>query len=697
MSRFKIRKGKRFPLGATCMDGGANFSIFSRHASSLELLLYETPRDKEPVFKVSLLPEKDRDFYFWNIFVEGCRPGMAYNWRADGPDDTSISGFRFHKERLLLDPWARMVYDGFWERERAKKDVKAPPIRGIIAPCLDEYDWEGVKPPEHNPEDAIIYEMHVRGFTRHPSSKVKNPGTFSGIIEKIPYLKSLGITHIELLPIMAFDEQDVPEGVRKLGLKNYWGYSPHSFFAVHPHYFKDPLDINCLDEFRDMIKALHRAGIGVILDVVFNHTSEGGEDGPVINFKGLSNREFYHLDPKDRRKYIDFTGCGNTINCNHPQVVFFIIECLEYWVKYFHIDGFRFDLASVLARGEDGKPMHHAPVVWSLEFSRALSKVELIAEAWDAGGLYQVGGFPGYRWQEWNGRYRDVLRQFIRGDKGLINEVATRIAGSSDLYAPSGRSPINSINFITCHDGFTLNDLVSYERKHNEANGEDNRDGSNENFSCNYGIEGETKDRRILSLRRQQAKNFMAALFLSLGVPMILSGDECLRTQRGNNNAWCQDNEISWFDWRLLKRNSGMLRFTRKIIEFRKRHPALRRRHFLTGKPLKKGGIPDILWHGKSLNEPPWDSGDENFLAYTLASIQEEEPFLHVIFNMEKEEEVEVELPELENVTWYLAIDTSMPCPKDIIEPERQSPFLNRKYLVRPRSVVVFEGRYFVS
>ncbi len=684
MVNFKTKKGRRFPLGATCMENGANFCVFSRHATSLELILYEKPTSLEPLEIIPLTPEQNRDFYFWNIFVENVQPGMAYSWRASGPDDTKISGFRFNKERMLLDPWARIVYDGFWNRNEAKNTPTAKPIRAIVPPCLEDYDWEQDIHPDIPPNEAIIYEMHVRGFTKHKSSKVKHPGTFSGIVEKIPYLKKLGITHIELLPIMAFDEQDVPEGVARLGLKNYWGYSPHSFFAIHPRYFIDPLNINCINEFRDMIKALHQAGIGIILDVVFNHTAEGGEDGPIINFKGLSNREFYHLDPKDRRKYLDFTGCGNTINCNHPQVVFFIIECLEYWVKYFHIDGFRFDLASVLARGEDAKPMHHAPVIWSLEFSRTLSKANLIAEAWDAGGLYQVGGFPGYRWQEWNGRFRDVIRQFIRGDRGLIGEVATRICGSSDLYEPSGRSPFNSINFITCHDGFTLWDLVSYEKKHNEANGEGNRDGCNENYSCNYGVEGETEDRKIKRLRIKQAKNFMSMLFLSQGIPMILSGDEVLRTQRGNNNAWCQDNEISWFDWSLAKKNSEMLRFTRMLIAFRKRHPTLMRKHFLKNE--------DIIWHGKELNNPPWHDPLSRFLAFTLRALEKDEEDLHVIFNMDEEEDVLVELPTLSSGRWHLAINTHNPCPKDILSIEHQ-PIVTGKYKIYARSVVVFERR----
>ena len=693
MKSINARPGQRFPLGATSNADGVNFSIFSRHASEVELMLYESTDALVPLDIIRLDPEKNRDFFFWNVFVEGARPGMAYSWRADGPDDTAVSGFRFNRQRELLDPWARIVFDRFWQREQAKLDLKAKPIRAVVPAPLDGYDWEGVEMPNHEPNRSIIYEMHVKGFTRHPTSGVSRPGTFSGIIEKIPYLQDMGVTHVELLPIMAFDEQDVPPGVKALGLKNYWGYSTHSFFAIQPSYFVDPCGTACLDEFRDMVKALHKAGIGIIMDVVFNHTAEGGEDGPVINFKGLSNREFYHLNPDDRTKYRDFTGCGNTVNCNHPQVTFFIIECLEYWIKHFRIDGFRFDLASVMARGEDGNPLHHAPVIWSLEFCQGLSKTGLIAEAWDAGGLYQVGGFPGYRWQEWNGRYRDVIRKFVRGDGGLVGEVATRLTGSSDLYQPSGRHPFNSINFVTCHDGFTLNDLVSYSRKHNEANGERNRDGTNENFSCNYGAEGATGNRKIQALRLRQAKNFMALLFLSQGVPMLLSGDEVLRSQKGNNNCWCQDNDLSWLNWELMEKNAEMLRFTREVIAFRKRHPCLMRKYFLTGRKRNGRNMPDVAWHGTKLSHPPWNDPDARYLAFTLSALEENEEDLHIMINMDENQEMEMEMPGLDTGRWFLALDTSRKIPHDIIRPARQKPFAESWYAVRPRSTVVFEGR----
>jgi isoamylase len=491
---------------------------------------------------------------------------------------------------------------------------------------------------------------------------------------------------------MAFDEQDVPPGAYEKGLKNYWGYSPHSFFCPHPGFCMFPESGNHLKEFRDMVKALHRAGIGVILDVVFNHTAEAGDDGPTINFKGLDNDTAYHLDPNDRRVYKDYTGCGNTFNCNHPLVAAFIIGCLEFWVREMHVDGFRFDLASVLARGEDGSPSLHAPTPWNIEFSDELVNTKIIAEAWDAAGLYQVGAFPGFRWAEWNGRYRDVVRRFVRGDKGLVGELATRLAGSSDLYRSQGRLPINSINYVTCHDGFTLNDLVSYNRKHNEANGDENRDGTDDNLSWNCGREGKTDDPHVLSLRQRQAKNFIAILLLSQGVPMLLAGDEALRTQRGNNNCYCQDNEISWFDWTLTVRNSDMLRFVGLMIAFRKRHPCLMRNRFLTGRINDGRRLPDVSWHGTALNEPAWDDPDAQFLAFTLAATAEGEEDIHVLMNM-AEESAKADLPALPGRTWYLAADTSCSSPKDIMDPADQAALKGTDYLASAHSVVVFESR----
>jgi isoamylase len=502
--KYSTQPGHRFPFGAAFDLKGTNFSVWGRFATRVELLLYERSDSPTPFQIIELDPEVNKTFYAWHVYVEGLAPGTFYGWRMDGPGDTRSTGHRFDKEKVLLDPWARAVTHELWDRRRAclPGDNGAFSMRSIV---LDEdrYDWEGDAPLNHPMEQRVIYEMHVGGFTRHPSSRVAHPGTFAGVIEKIPYLKALGVTDIELLPVMAFDEQDVPEGVAARGLRNYWGYSTHSFFSPHPGYAVSPGKGTHRRKFRDMVKALHRAGIGVILDVVLNHTSEGGADGPTINFKGMANLGFYHLDSSDRRLYRDYTGCGNTVNCNNPIVSDFLVDCLEYWVQEMHVDGFRFDLASVLVRDQDGAPMYFAPTPWRIEFSNILGNTAIIAEAWDAAGLYQVGDFPGFRWAEWNGRYRDVIRHFVRGDRGLIGEVASRVSGSSDLYEWEGRVPSSSINFVTCHDGFTLWDLLSYNGKHNEANGEENRDGNNDNLSWNHGAEGETSEPRILSLRKQ--------------------------------------------------------------------------------------------------------------------------------------------------------------------------------------------------
>jgi glycogen operon protein len=489
---------------------------------------------------------------------------------------------------------------------------------------------------------------------------------------------------------MAFDEQDAPEKTRERGLKNYWGYSTHSFFSPHPGYCVTPEQGTHVEEFRDLVKALHQAGIGIILDVVFNHTAEAGAKGPVINFRGIGGDIFYHLDQNDKSIFRDYTGCGNTVNANHPLVAGFIISCLEYWVRDMHVDGFRFDLASALARGENGEVLHNPPVLWGIELSEQLSKTKLIAEAWDAAGLYQVGSFPGYRWAEWNGRYRDSIRRFMRGDQGLIAELATRLCGSSDLYAYKSGLPISSINFITCHDGFTLYDLLSYNQKHNDANGENNQDGCNNNLSFNCGSEGDTDDGFILALRRKKAKNAFAILLLSQGVPMLLAGDELLNTQYGNNNSYCQDNEIGWLDWNLLEKNADMLRFVQQMIALRKRHPSIMRRRFLTGKPTADNDSADITWHGIQLNEPLWHDPEARLLAFTLAAVDEDESDLHVVINM-MYQKVSIELPEIIGKEWQLALDTSLSSPHDSVPPNKQKPVGQDFYDVTQQAIVIFE------
>jgi isoamylase len=678
---YAIRPGRRYPPGASVAEEGINFSVYSRHATGATLLLYAHAHSDEPFQIIELDPEANHTFFSWHVLVLDLPPGTRYTWRMQGPWDPAGQGWMFDHQVELVDPWARSVDTARWDRARRCRDGAGAhdSIRGIV--LAEDYDWEGDEPLRMPSQDMIIYELHVGGFTRHSSSGVRHPGSFLGLIEKIPYLQRLGITHVELMPVMAFDEQDLPAQVAAAGLRNFWGYSTHSFFAPHPGFCVDPEQQR--REFRDMVKALHRAGIGVLLDVVFNHTAEGGQGGPVINFKGIGNETFYMLDAQDRTQYLNFTGCGNTVNANHPFVARFIIDCLEYWVRDMHVDGFRFDLASALARDDAGVPMHHPPVLWGIELSDMLAGSKIIAEAWDAAGLYHVGSFPGYRWMEWNGRYRDDLRAFMRGDPGLLADVATRIAGSSDLYQANLRHPINSINFVTCHDGFTLADLVSYNDKHNQANQEGNNDGCNHNLSWNCGVEGETADSAVVALRQRQAKNFMTLLLLSQGIPMINAGDELLRSADGNNNTWCQDNALGWIDWSLAEKNADMLRFVAGLIALRKRHRSLRRRHFLSEN--------DVHWFG-ALGEPP-SFGDANAreLALTLYGRMENEPPLHLMLNAGHKAQTFV-IPVLKDWSWAIAVDSGAPAPRDLIAPAEQRRIGARRWRVGARSILVLEG-----
>jgi glycogen operon protein len=650
---LEVRTGTRFPTGAAATVDGVNFSIYSRHATRVWLRLYRHALDQRPIAEFELDPRRHRTLDFWHVFVAGAKAGWFYTWRAAGPNDPD-AGLLFDATHELLDPWAELVAAQNWHRAAAHTAARGA-VRAQIARRGD-YDWEGDQPLAQPLTDTVIYEMHVRGFTRHPSANVEHPGTFAGVIEKIPYLQSLGITAIELLPVNAFDRQDVPPTGAKLGLVNFWGYSPYAYFALEPAFAASS---DTRTEFRDMVKALHNAGIAVILDMVLNHTAEAGVDGPTIGFRGFANDEFYVLDPLDKSRYLDFTGCGNTVSCNHPLVARFIQQCLEYWVREMHVDGFRIDLASVLSRGVDGEPLTHPPVLWALELSEVLAKSALIAEAWDATGFYQVGNFPGYRWAEWNGLYRDGVRRFLRGDPGSIGEVATRIAGSSDLYEAAGKRPQNGVNFVTCHDGFTLYDLVAYDRKHNAANGEHNHDGRDDNFSWNSGFEGPTDDAAVERLREQRARNFMTVLALSQGVPMLLAGDEVLRTQEGNNNAYCQDNGISWLNWSFSDAGAAMLRFTREILALRKRHPSLRRSRFIE---VDHNGDADLSWHGETLAPPDWSSPDAKVLRFTLRGAVPAEPALHVMMNMSPDTKA---LP-LPPGRWRRIVDTSLAPPNDI-------------------------------
>lgn len=676
---YSIQPGTHVPPGAAYDGAGVNFSVFARDATEVELRLYEQAGSAEPLQVIQLTPESHRTFSFWHVYVRQLPVGTHYTWRI------ATAGHSLDQAPELLDPWARAVSDARWDRRAA---IVQPTLGNSLRAIVCEQDDEPPAPPPTTRDitDIVIYEMHVGGFTRHPSADVRHPGTFAGVIEKIPYLQQLGITHVEFLPVMAFDEDSVPNETFARGLRNYWGYNTHTFYAPHPGYCVEAAQAP--REFRDCVRALHAAGIGVLLDVVFNHTAESGADGPTINFKGLANDIFYQHDDQDPSRYRDYTGCGNTVNCNHPLVTNFILRCLEYWTDRLGVDGYRFDLASVFARGGDGAPMADPPLTWGIELSPALMRRPVIAEAWDAAGLYQVGTFPGMRWAEWNGRYRDAMRAFVRGEPRLVGEVATRLSGSPDLYGR--RTPLHSVNFITCHDGFTLHDLVSYNDKHNQANGDDNRDGCNQNVSWNCGAEGPTDDPQILELRRRQARNLMAILFLSQGTPMILAGDEVLHSQRGNNNAYCQDNEISWFDWRRADAEGSMLRFTRELIALRRRHRSLRRKAFLTGRPAPGATLPDIAWHGECLGKPPWFDPTARQLAFTLAGTDPDEPPLHVILNMWWERRT-FQLPVLPRGEWRCAVDTALASPRDIVPPDRQEIFSGDRYVAQPRSVVVLE------
>ena len=600
------------PYGAILHEEGVQFAVFSRSATAMRLLLYDRPDDREPVDVISFDRETDRWGDIWSIFVPNIGVGQLYHLQADGPFDPE-SGQRFDGRARLIDPYAKALAGHFLFSDD-----------GIIRPpkCVvvdDAFDWEHDRHLKRPLADTVIYEMHVRGFTRDATSGVEHPGTYLGVIEKIPYLKSLGVTAVELMPIHEFPMES-PWGQR-LERPNYWGYDPLAFFAPHQGYAAGHEPGCQVREFKQMVKALHEAGIEVILDVVFNHTAEGNELGPTLSMKGLENRVYYMLG-NGGSFYRNFTGCGNTINGNHPIVREMLFLCLRHWVQTYHIDGFRFDLASILSRNRSGEIIPNPPVVELIAEDPLLADTKVIAEAWDAAGAYQVGSFANLRWAEWNGRYRDDVRQCWRGDPHLLGEVATRLAGSADLYQAGGRQPYHSINFITSHDGLTLNDLVSYAFKHNEDNGEGNRDGDNNNHSANYGVEGPTRKKNIELIRQRQIKNFLATLLLSQGVPMLVAGDECRRTQRGNNNAYCQDNQVSWFDWKLVEQHPELVRFAQSLIAFRRGNPTLRRRSFLSGIPARQGELPDVAWFAPDGHGIDWSNGEQGLICVFSAPSQ---------------------------------------------------------------------------
>ena len=682
--RSAVQRSASAPLGATIAEGGINFSVFSKDATRIELVLFDDGNAAQPAKVISLDPKTDRTYHYWHTFVPDLRPGQVYAYRAHGPFAPE-HGFRFDGEKILIDPYGLAVaVPDAYDRNVAKGPRNNAPyaMKSVVAD-LSRYDWEGDVPLKRPFAQTVIYEMHVGGFTRHPSSGVApaKRGTYAGLIEKIPYLQDLGVTAVELLPVFQFDPQDAPGG-----RPNYWGYQPVSFFAPHHAYSsrQDPLGV--LDEFRDMVKAFHRAGIEVFLDVVFNHTAEGAHDGPTLCYRGLAN-DFYYILDQDKSRYADYTGCGNTLNANQPIVRRLIQDSLRYWVTQMHIDGFRFDLASVLSRDEAGHPLQNPPVLWDIESDPLLAGTKLIAEAWDAAGLYQVGGFIGDAWQEWNGRFRDDVRGFLRGENGTVSRLAVRLLGSPDIYGHEQREAEQSINFVTCHDGFTLNDLVSYDHKHNEGNGEDNRDGSNDNRSWNCGIEGPTDDAAIEALRNRQVKNFFALELVAAGTPMLSMGDEVRRTQRGNNNAYCQDNDTSWFDWSLLERHADIHRFVKELNAFRQRRDVVAQSTVLSlNEVLQRARVE---WHGVELNCPDW-SDHSHSLALTARSLHARF-LLHGIFNAYWEPLV-FQLPPIPSEirqSWRRCIDTALASPDDIQRWTTSPVITQATYLVQPRSVVV--------
>ena len=676
--------GSSPPLGASPQAGGANFSVFSRDATGVQLLLFDRVDDPRPARTIRLDPVTNRTYHYWHAFVPGVKSGQLYGYRVEGPSDPA-TGMRFDPDKVLLDPYGRGVaVPEAYSRAAAmgKGDNAAAAMKSVVVDT-GAYDWEGDAPLKRPAARTIVYEMHVRGFTRHASSGVAahKRGTYAGLIDKVPYLQQLGITAVELLPVFQFDAQDCPPG-----RVNYWGYAPVAFFAPHQAYSSRRDALGPVDEFRDMVKALHRAGIEVILDVVYNHTAEGDHRGPTLGFRALDNRAYYILE-RDPSRYANYTGTGNTLNANHPVVRRLIVDSLRYWVEVMHVDGFRFDLASILARDPAGQPLPDPPVLWDIESDPVLAGTKLIAEAWDAAGLYQVGSFVGDSWREWNGRFRDDARSFFRGEDGSAGRFADRLIGSPEIYGREEREPEQSVNFVTCHDGFTLNDLVSYDRKHNEANGEDNRDGADDNRSWNCGVEGPTDDPAIERLRNRQVKNFLTVTLLSLGLPMILMGDEARRTQRGNNNAYCLDDETSWFDWTLLEKHADVHRFVTLLNARRARREIEHEHQRLSLNELIRHA--NKTWHGVKLGAPDWSQG-----SHTIAvgvELRTEQLFLHFILNAYWEA-LEFELPVVAGVRsspWRRWIDTALDSPDDIVPWQTAPAGFGGTYRAEARSTVV--------
>lgn len=676
METIQTFPGSPFPLGATPGPDGVNFSVFSRNGTRVILNLYRNSEDNDPYAVIDFDPKLNRTGDIWHVFVPGIKAGALYTYQVDGPFEPS-EGHRFNVKQLLFDPYAKAitpvsVFHNLPPTYRTpvdKTDIELAESRHLYqfpkSVVVDDrdFDWGGDKPLNVPMDKAVIYEVHAKGFTAGKNSGVNNPGTYDGFIQKIPYLKHLGITSVELLPVFEFDEYENTNENPRTGerMKNYWGYSTIAFFAPKASYSSDKTPGGCVREFKRLVKELHSAGIELILDVVFNHTAEGNEHGIALNFRGFDNSIYYDLVPSHKEYYMNYSGCGNTVNTNHPVTIQFILDCLRYWVMEYHIDGFRFDLASILNRKGDGTLLKVSPLVEAIAEDPVLHNTKMIAEPWDAGGAYQLGEFPGTRWAEWNDRFRDDIRKFWRGDEHVSTGAATRISGSSDLFG--FRKPWVGINYVTCHDGFTMNDLVSYNSKHNEENGENNRDGTDSNWSYNHGYEGPTKNPSIERMRNKQMRNYILTLMISQGTPMLLGGDEFRRGQQGNNNAYCQDNDISWFDWGICSLNEKLVNFTKRAIELRKRHSVFRRREFFLGSKAESG--PDIQWYNPDGSNPDWNELSR-FLAFTLSgrdSLNDDgnpDSDFYIAANTDRSD-ILVTLPTLpQDKLWYRVADTSI-------------------------------------
>lgn len=684
MADYKVHNGSPLGFGAVITPIGVNFSIYSRDASAVSLVLFESENDEKPSNIIPLDPVLNRTGDVWHLLIEGIGAGTLYLYKVDGPY-VPPKGLRFNKYKYLFDPYAKAFTKGsvfrcynkqhevgFAANEGGElQDLSDFPKCVVVD---DSFDWEGDRPLGIPISESVIYETHVKGFTASKTSEIapEIAGTYKGFIQKIDYLKELGITAVELLPMFEFDENENGNLNPKTGqrLVNYWGYSTIGFFAPKTSYAADRSPGGPVREFKELVKALHKAGIEVILDVVYNHTAEGNEHGYTFEFRGLQNDVYYSLPVNDKNYYMNFSGCGNSMNCNNPVTYSFILDSLRYWVVNMHVDGFRFDLASILTRAPNGTPVTGdvLSITTAISSDPILAKTKIIAEPWDCAGLYQLGGFPGgvyNRWSEWNGRFRDDIRRFNRGDEGAVTAAATRLAGSSDCYNHNSRLPTSSINFITAHDGFTLNDLVSYNYKHNEENGEENRDGSDDNISYNHGFEGDCTNPRIENVRLKTIKNFFVHLFTAQGVPMMLGGDEMRRTQRGNNNAYCQDNEISWYDWNLAIKNKDLVRFVSILINLRKKHEVFRRISFFRD-DYERGGIPEISWFDPAAKVPVWDKAGR-FLAFRLSGLAVDNDF-YIATNMDIYD-LTITLPaSAGNKKWYRVADTSFESPEDILE-----------------------------